>query len=140
MPDTRFNAGVLSLTPSLDTFHEIINETTSNPLPWDAEQGVLNKFFPPPIPEQFRHHKYTRTILPMKYNLNIEALNSHIDQWNDVWPDARIVHYTQAKPWWELDCVNNPTCKWRESIERWYEEYDEMNEIYGWESSAPVYG
>jgi len=136
MPDTNFNAGVMSLTPSLEIFSRLVNETNSNPLPWDAEQGVLNAFFPPPIPERFYPHTYTRTILPMKYNLNIEAQRSHLDQWNDVWPDARIVHFTQAKPCWYWACVVNTTCIFHQSIARWFVEFDEMNSKFGWTSYA----
>ena len=132
MPDVNFNAGVLSLTPSLETYSRLYNFTNSNPLPWDAEQGILNKFFPAPKPEVLHPHAYTRVILPMKYNLNVEAQKSHLDQWDDVWPDARIVHFTQAKPYWMSECRENTNCTFAQSVGRWWNEYEEMNSKFGW--------
>lgn len=134
MPDINFNAGVISLSPSLETFAALLNHTSSKPLPWDAEQGVLNSFFPLPTPERVYPHQYTRMVLPMKYNLNVEAQRSHLDQWDDVWPDARIVHYTQQKAWWARDCAEDVNCTFHQSVARWWEEYEEMNSFYGWKN------
>jgi lipopolysaccharide biosynthesis glycosyltransferase len=68
--------------------------------------------------------------LPMKYNLNIEAERSHLDQWQDVWPDARIIHYTQSKPWWAVQCAEDTNCTFHQSTSRWFEIRDEMNSVY----------
>lgn len=136
MPDTKFNAGVMSLTPSLKTFERLYEFTLAQPLPWDAEQGILNLFFPAPIPGVIHPHKYTRTVLPMKYNLNVEAQRSHLEQWDDVWPDARIVHFTQAKAYWLRDCLEGSNCTFAQSVGRWHREYKEMNSVYGWVSPS----
>jgi hypothetical protein len=125
MPAYNFNAGVLSLTPSLQTFANILNFTNSIPLPEDAEQGVLNRFFPLPTPGPAYPSSYTRTVLPMKYNLNLEACRSHLDQWDDVWPDARVVHFTVAKPM-RGECSEGTGCPFEQPMGRWMFESEEM--------------
>ena len=126
MPAFNFNAGVLSLTPSNDTFSKLMDFTASIPLPEDAEQGVLNQFFLLPTPRRVGYPSaYTRTILPMKYNLNLEACRSHMDQWEDIWPDVRIVHYTVAKPG-RGDCREGSGCVFEQPMRRWRHEFEEM--------------
>jgi hypothetical protein len=41
---------------------------------------------------------FLRTELLMKFNLNICAYLQHRGQWDLIWLDARIVHFTMVKP------------------------------------------
>ena len=133
MPAENFNAGVLSLSPSIKTFELLLNFTYSlNQVPRDAEQGLLNQFFPAPRVNVIYPSEYTRTILPMKYNLNIEARISHPLQWSDVWPDARIVHFTSQKPLFTPNCSEGSSCLFEQGIGRWFREYEELNRLHGW--------
>jgi glycogenin glucosyltransferase len=132
MPADNFNAGVMSLTPSETTFNLLLNLTTTHTLGWDAEQGLLNSFFPAPSRYLLHPAKHTRTVLPMKYNLNLEALRSHPVQWNDVWPDARIVHFTVEKPSSGTCKLQEERCKFVQPLTRWREEFLEMRQSAGW--------
>ena len=132
MPADNFNAGVLSLSPSATVYNELINITANMPVFPDADQGLLNYFFRRPTPGPIYPAEYTRTILPMKYNLNIEACNSHKDQWDDVWPDARIVHFTYPKPPGKDQCLAGTGCKFEQPMGRYREEYQEMLKTYAW--------
>jgi hypothetical protein len=138
MPALNFNAGVLSLSPSVQTFSDLLNFSVSNPLPPMAEQGVLNNFFPAPNPGPMYPSAYTRVVLPMKYNVNLEARYSHKDQWDDIWADARVVHFTILKPIRDArECKDDPNCMFIQSIGRWFSEYEEMKSKFGWDSLKP---
>jgi hypothetical protein len=133
MPANNFNAGVMSLTPSEDTSNALLNLTTTHPLGWDAEQGLLNSFFPAPSPDHVYPSRYTRTVLPMKYNLNLAALHHHQQQWDDVWPDVRIVHFTIAKPS-SKECKTEEQCLYPQPLNAWRNEFLEMRRKYGWDT------
>ncbi|ODQ54744.1 nucleotide-diphospho-sugar transferase [Saitoella complicata NRRL Y-17804] len=130
-PSKTFNAGVLSLTPSVETFDALLKFTGENKLPWDAEQGVLNRFFSLPddvFPER------SRRVIPLTYNLNLLAFSNYREEWDGMWDDARIVHFTVAKPR-TTPCVEN--CYWEEPKQEWINEWDEMRRRYGWTSKLP---
>jgi len=125
MPAENFNAGVMSLTPSLETYDALIHDTISKPLPHDGEQGILNRFYPVIGNATFDR---TRTVLDMKYNLNIEAFPTHRDKWDVIRPDARVIHFTVFKP------LRPGHAEWyEEPVHRWLAEWEEMNLVYGWE-------
>lgn len=67
----------------------------------------------------------------MKYNLNLEAYASHREQWDDLWPDARVIHYTMRKPT-DGDCVEGAECWYEQPMRTWWREHDEMAKVYGW--------
>ena len=87
----NFNAGVMSITPSLEKFFFIINMTNIFPLGGNAEQGLLNNLFSLPSPETLDSAIYLRTELPKIYNLNVEIYRSFRDTWDELWPHSRIV-------------------------------------------------
>jgi len=132
MPGENFNAGVLSLVPSVDTYEELLSRTLSNPIPSDAEQGVLNKFYSSVSATSDGAYGWpnVRAVLPMKYNLNVEAYETHRSQWDDIWPDVRVIHYTGGrkprKPAdGQMDFNNQP-------LRKWVEEFDEMMMKFEW--------
>lgn len=113
----------------MEIYSKLIEVTTSSPSPEQAEQGILNEFFPLPSLYDTRP-AYTRMDLPLKYNLNLEACRSHKDRWRELWPDARIVHFTGgAKPTGEV-CVG---CVCSDALNKWAYEYQEMMEMYHWD-------
>jgi hypothetical protein len=121
----------MSLTPSNDTYAALLEQAMAHPMKWDAEQGLLNAFFPAPSPNKVYPSQYTRTILPMKYNLNLAALHYYPGQWNDVWPDARIVHFTIWKPS-SRECKSSENCLYPQPLNAWRDEFLEMKEKYRW--------
>jgi hypothetical protein len=133
MPADTFNPGVMSLTPSETIYNALLNLTHT--LGEHAEEGLLNSFFPAPSKDQLYPSQHTRTVLPMKYNLNLEALRSHPIQWNDIWPDARIVHFTVEKPssgTCEGEDEREDRCKFVQPLTRWRDEFLEMRRSAGW--------
>jgi hypothetical protein len=126
MPAENFNAGVLSLTPSLETYTALLDDTLHKPLPRDGEQGVLNRFYH--VPGNGTSN-YTRTTLDMKYNLNIEAFPTHRTKWDVIWPDARVVHFTVFKP------LRSGHPEWyQQPVDLWLEQWDEMTNMFGWKT------
>jgi hypothetical protein len=131
MPAENFNAGVLSITPSLEKLEYLMNATASTPLQYTAEQGLLNLIFlRPPWVFESNETVFLRTELPMKFNLNIGAYFAHRSQWDFIWPDARIVHFTMVKPneaEYRLDFPD-----YEQPLEEWWNEWDEMTQMYNW--------
>jgi glycogenin glucosyltransferase len=129
MPADNFNAGILSLRPSLSQYHSLLNATSSVPLGYTAEQGFLNIMFLPTSPENLDSSRYLRTELPMKYNLNLCAYSFHREKWDAIWPDARIVHFTMVKP-----CLSgrNEYPDYDQPVNLWWKEWDEMSQKFGW--------
>ena len=132
MPADNFNAGVMSLTPSEDIFDALMEGSKTKPLAWDADQGLLNDFFPSPAPGRIYPSRHTRMVLPVKYNLNLETLKDHREQWDDIWPDARIVHFTIAKPQ-SKECIPSNGCLFPQPLNAWRREFLEMKDKFGWE-------
>ncbi|EIM86308.1 nucleotide-diphospho-sugar transferase [Stereum hirsutum FP-91666 SS1] len=83
-----FNAGMLFLRPSNDTFTNMMNnlEHAVYP-PHEAEQAFLNLYFGG---EAVR--------LPYVYNANLAIKTRTKDFWKALQDDIRIVHYTTIKP------------------------------------------
>lgn len=85
-----FNAGVLLLLPSRETYNELrhgIDGMEYNGV-W-CEQGLLNVYFKNrtfPLPERYNTNLVLRYCSPDRYSLGRVAL----------------LHYTVAKPWWTL--------------------------------------
>ena len=129
MPADNFNAGILSLRPSPSQYYSLLNATVSVPLEYTAEQGFLNVMFLSPSPENLDSPGYLRTELPMKYNLNLCAFAFHRSQWDAIWPDARIVHFTMVKP---CQGRRNEYPDYDQPVNLWWEEWDEMTRKFGW--------
>jgi hypothetical protein len=131
MPAENFNAGVLSITPSLEKYLFLLNAVAASPIGWTAEQELLNNLFPLPTGETLESFSYLRTELPMKYNLNLEAYASHRSQWDEIWPDARIVHFTMTKPgFWDPG-----DRRYDLPLDVWWQEWEEMRTQFGWPSN-----
>jgi hypothetical protein len=78
MPAENFNAGVLSITPSVDKYEYLMKAAASTPLQYSAEQGLLNLvFLRPPSVYESNAKLFPRTEFPMKFNLNICAYLRH---------------------------------------------------------------
>jgi len=125
MPAQNFNAGVLSLKPNRTVLEELLNITATQPIENDAEQGLLNKFYS--VVDFQSNAEHTRVALPMKYNLNLEAYESHRGNWDALWPDARVVHFTQIKP---QDNFENQG--WDQPMQAWRREWEDVIWKYGW--------
>ena len=138
MPSDNFNAGVMSLTPSLEIYNQLFEITTTRPTPPGAEQDILNVFFPPVSMDNTRP-EYTRTDLPMKYNLNMEACRAErlTDRFNEIWPHARILHFTGPAKGNTGEC-NDPGCNCA-AHNTWKDEYKEMCMKYGWSTGESLY-
>jgi hypothetical protein len=117
-----FNAGVLVLTPSKATFEVLVGErNAAADSPWeDAEQGLLR-----------HHYRDTAHLLPYKYNMNQASSVYWRSNWDRVWPDRRIFHFTLTKPFLALP-TGEPWGKWATGsadMRRVWEEYrDEAQE------------
>ncbi|PCH35546.1 glycosyltransferase family 8 protein [Wolfiporia cocos MD-104 SS10] len=84
----NINAGVLFVRPSREVFDDMVTkigkaryDTT------DAEQGFLNHYYGAEVVR-----------LPYAYNANLAIKLRKPELWEDLWGDARIVHYTIVKP------------------------------------------
>jgi alpha-N-acetylglucosamine transferase len=131
MPAENFNAGVLSITPSLEKFEYLMKAAASTPLQYTAEQGLLNLIFlRPPLVFESDTTVFLRTELPMKFNLNICAYLRHRSQWDLIWPDARVVHFTMVKPNEAEYRSNFPD--YEQPVNEWWNEWDEMIRKYNW--------
>jgi hypothetical protein len=130
MPGENFNAGVLSITPSLEKYQLLLDATTIYPVEDNGEQNMLNHLFPLPSPESLEASSWLRTELPMKYNRNLEAYSSHREKWDGIWPDARIIHYTMSKPYIGQP-RDDPT--YAQPLDAWWLEWSEMVATFGWD-------
>ena len=133
MIDWDFGVGVLSITPSLEQYYLILNLTREFP-ERGAEQALLNHLFVNWLPEdsdrKINSDWYYRAKLPLKYNLNLEAYRSWRTEWDQVWPDVRVVHYTVAKPNpFGFGGIDND---FQQPLEEWWKEWSEMVRHYGW--------
>jgi hypothetical protein len=130
MPADNFNAGVLSLTPSVETYSLLVNASATLPIAEYAEQGVLNHIFPAERPfHGMENLTYPFTPLPFKYNLNLEAYRSHRKQWDEIWPDVRVLHYTAVKP--KIGDGEGAE-DFEKPFQIWWQYWDEVRQKYGW--------
>ena len=84
----QFNAGVLVLRPSIDTFKSLyarIHDARYNP--GEAEQSFLNLYF-----------GADAVRLPYLYNANLVIRETSPVLWDAMRDEMRIVHYTIPKP------------------------------------------
>jgi hypothetical protein len=128
MRGENFNAGVLSLTPSVEEYEFLLNASMSMPIFPNAEQGLLNQLFPLRTADTNSSSRFLRTELSQEYNLNLEAYSSHRPHWDEIWPRAKIVHFTgEGKPRGE-DNVEEAS----QPVALWLREFHEMTRKYGW--------
>lgn len=118
----HFNAGVLSLEPTMDDFVEMIaayRNYTVYEYEGSAEQGLLNWYF-----------KHRMTILPRIYNFNLELCESHKAMWDKFKGDARIIHFTRHKPGTSRaeDMHNFNNTQTLEPMTWWWDNYEEARE------------
>ena len=87
--DSRFNSGVMVFHPSKELFADMIDKI-KDPLyhdPTQGDQDFLQRYW------QYRDFK-----LPFKYNLNIIMYEHFNKQFNELWDEAVIIHFTIRKP------------------------------------------
>jgi len=125
----NFNTGVLSLVPSLPKFEYLLQALTEMPVEKDAEQGFLNHIYSLP-PKTYNNSVYLRTELPQTYNLNLQAYKSWRSDWDKLWPDARVVHFTVHKPWPRK--MGNKDLGFEEAMDAWDDAWEEMIQKYNW--------
>jgi hypothetical protein len=124
------------MTPNLNIYNELYKIVTTTPTTHMAEQGTLNDYFPPVSTDNMKP-MYTRTDLPMKYNVNMQACRSFPERFAELWSDARIVHWAGAKPG-TGQCPPNENSCMCEALTRWQGEYREMLEKFGWSDIEQV--
>ena len=111
--DINFNAGMLSLTPSITTYNHLVEtiSKTDKYNPAMAEQAMLNYAF-----------KYSHLKLPYVFGLNLAMHQSHLHSvWKGLYPAARVIHYTAFKPFRNPEKRN----EFPEPFSVWLEEYNE---------------
>jgi lipopolysaccharide biosynthesis glycosyltransferase len=87
-----FNSGVFLLTPSKATFEVLVGERQAvADSPWNSDQNLLRD-----------HYRDTVVLLPYKYNMNQASSVYWRSNWDRVWPDRRVIHFTLTKPFLAL--------------------------------------
>ena len=132
-----FNAGVLFLRPNSTTYEHMLSQLSSASYPsYDAEQSFLNHYFGA---EAVR--------LPYSYNYNLAIKKRGPLLWDTLWDEARIIHFTLAKPFlalpryvgipWERidDHVKKEAVEWAggfygEEIIWWGNMFAEMKKVH----------
>lgn len=110
--DNVVNGGVLLLKPNQQVYKDMLNEMEAWKLRYDfgmAEQGFLGYKF-----------KYNSFKLPFVYNVNL-ALRAHPLEWELVWSDARLIHFTMTKPFLDQRSETGP---YSQALEAWWHQYD----------------
>ena len=100
--DSKFNSGVMLLRPSSNLYNDMLSKLADKKYhdPKEGDQQFLQNYW--------RHRDWK---LPTRFNLNIVHYYYRPAIWKDVWPDSRIVHFTDRKPreWWKGGwCANKP--------------------------------
>ncbi len=106
--DNHFNAGVLVLTPSKETYKDLMEQKDFVNDEDGSDQSLLNIYF------RFNWHR-----LPQIYNATKRLMSALPEVWERIWGDVCVIHYTvQAsdKPWLN----ENPTC---ETDKLWWQYY-----------------
>ena len=88
--DSRFNSGFMFFTPSQALFTDMMSKLADHQYhdPSEGDQQFLQNYW------KFRDYR-----LPSKFNLNLTHFVWRRAQlWDKVWPDARVVHFTDRKP------------------------------------------
>ncbi len=87
--DSRFNSGVMIFRPSRDLFLDMMAKIgdTQYHDPHEGDQDFLQRYW------KFRDWK-----LPFKYNLNIVMYAHYPNDFNALWDEAIVVHFTTQKP------------------------------------------
>ena len=101
--DPRFNSGFMFFTPSKVLLEDTISRLADPQYhdPTEGDQQFLQNYW------KFRDYR-----LPSKFNLNLTHFVWRRAQlWDRVWPDARVIHFTERKPherWWPGGWCQNP--------------------------------
>jgi hypothetical protein len=104
--DHRFNSGFMFFTPSSILLTDMLVKLTDPEYhnPTEGDQQFLQNYW------KFRDYR-----LPSKFNLNLtHFVWRRTTLWNLLWPDARIVHFTDRKPreqWWYGGWCERPVTK-----------------------------
>jgi len=87
--DSRFNSGVMVFHPSRELFSDMMDKIKDPRYhdPTQGDQDFLQRYW------AYRDFK-----LPFKYNLNIVMYEHFNKQFNDLWDEAIIIHFTVRKP------------------------------------------
>jgi hypothetical protein len=87
--DSRFNSGVMIFRPSRELFFDMMAKIRDQQYhdPHQGDQDFLQHYW------KFRDWK-----LPFKYNLNIVMYEHYPNDFNSLWDEAIIVHFTIQKP------------------------------------------
>jgi lipopolysaccharide biosynthesis glycosyltransferase len=102
--DSRFNSGMMFFSPSRRLFEDMISKLADPKYhdPNEGDQQFLQNYW------KFRDYK-----LPSKFNLNlVHYVWRKKEMWDRLFPDARIIHFTDRKPreWWRGGwCENRVT-------------------------------
>jgi glycogenin glucosyltransferase len=92
-PSDRFNAGVLVLDPSEETFRSMAPLIGESPSYDGSDQGFLNTYFADWFTGPAEHR------LPVRYNASY-FLYLYGPAWSDMLSDIRVLHYVGPyKPW-----------------------------------------
>lgn len=102
--DARFNSGFMFFSPSNELYSDMISKLSDPAFhdPSEGDQQFLQNYW------KFRDYR-----LPSKFNLNLTHFFwRKAELWDIVWPDARVIHFTDRKPrerWWEVGwCDKSP--------------------------------
>lgn len=87
--DSRFNSGVMVFKPSRELFFDMLDKIKDRQYhdPTQGDQDFLQHYW------QYRDFK-----LPFKYNLNIVMYEHYHNEFNSLWDEAVIIHFTTRKP------------------------------------------
>lgn len=87
--DSRFNSGVMVFQPSREVFFDMLGKIKERQYhdPTQGDQDFLQRYW-----------KYRDFKLPFKYNLNIVMYEHYHNEFNSLWDEAVIIHFTIRKP------------------------------------------
>ncbi|ODQ53967.1 nucleotide-diphospho-sugar transferase [Saitoella complicata NRRL Y-17804] len=123
LQDTRFNSGFILIRPSKVEYETLAEKVSDKKYhrPDEADQAFLNVYW------RFRAY-----MLPYAYNFNLVLFRFHREVWDNLWPEAKVIHFTTRKPSTKDKCATNPDCLERPVLE-WYSwMFQSMVEEYGW--------
>jgi glycogenin len=89
-----YNTGLFVLSPSMDTYKDMLHKYSNSPSYNQGDQGFINWYFGGGG-KMGRDVKYS---LPVDYNVMVK--NQRFGQWHEIRSNARIFHLTsETKPW-----------------------------------------
>jgi hypothetical protein len=137
--DSRFNSGVMVFHPSRELFFDMLDKIKDRRYhdPTQGDQDFLQHYW------QYRDFK-----LPFKYNLNIVMYEHYHNEFNSLWDEAVVIHFTIRKPvsdpkrWCERPLMGKGEgageCRlW--GVLEWYRKYfEQMLEDTGFQELGPI--